>query len=189
MKLLKQALALFGAFVLVAAMLVIVTPKTAHAVVEALVQVANTPAQSIPTWRTDNDGRNVVRLVYFETMNDGTFSNVVPLNDATTSSPYTVPTGKRLVIDNVSLFALPNPGQKVFVYFSNGYTFTAIPAIDAGFPTTTLAHLTNSIPVRDYVEPAGQYSVVMERSDTVGPMIWSVHAVGHLVDCTNGGGC
>jgi hypothetical protein len=29
----------------------------------------------------------------------------------------------------------------------------------------------------------------MSRSDGLGTMVWDAHAVGHLVDCTSGGGC
>lgn len=194
MKLLKQALAMLGTVAIFATVVAFVAPERVHAVVAALVQVENTPAQSIPTRRTDNDGRDVVRLAYAETMNAGTTAsngtgNGVPLNDAITNSVYTVPSGKRLVIDTVSMFAFPDLGQKVYMYVTNGYTFTAIPAIDAGFPTTYAAHFGNTIPVRDYVEPGGQYSVVMQRSDSTDTMFWDVLAVGHLVDCTNGGGC
>ena len=158
-------------------------PRTAHALVATLVQVVNTPTQSVPTWRTDNDGRNVVRLAYGEDMPSGTlnsFSN--PL------SSYTVPTGSRLVIDSVSLFAYPPTGQKVFAFFYNGVTYTSIPAIPQG--TFGLSdYFQNAIPVRDYIEPGKQYQVTMIRSDSTGTMFWDVHAVGHLVDCTNGGGC
>jgi len=194
MRLLKQALAVVGAVVLVAMMLAVTAPKATHALVAALVEVTNTPAQSIPTWRTDNDGRNVVRLYYVETMNAGTYYSDGghgagnQLSDASTASLYTVPSGKRLVIDTVTLFADPLPGQQVNAYFYNGYTFTAIPALDMG-NFFGVEHFQNSIAVHDYVEPGGQYGIIMGRNSTTGTMFWDVQAVGHLVDCTNGGGC
>jgi hypothetical protein len=158
-------------------------PRTAHALVATLVQVANTPAQSVPTWRTDNDGRSVVRLSYGENMADGTaFSQ----NNAL--SNYTVPTGSRLVIDSVSLFAYPPTGQKVFAYFFNGSTYTGIPVLFQG-TFGPQDYFQNAISVRDYIEPGGQYTVTMGRSNSSGTMYWDVQAVGHLVNCTNGGGC
>jgi hypothetical protein len=48
---------------------------------------------------------------------------------------------------------------------------------------------TNSIRTRDYVEPGQWYIVEISRSLSGGTMDWQANAVGHLVDCTNGGGC
>ena len=183
MKLLKQAMGVFGTVVVITLLVASAVPKTAHALVATLVQVVNTPTQSVPTWRTDNDGRNVVQLVYGETMLSGTSSSVnQPL------SGYTVPFGSRLVIDSVSVFAYPPAGQKVFAFLFNGSTYTGVPAILQGtFGSSD--YFQNAIPVRGYVDPGQQYKVTMVRSDSTGSMFWDVQAVGHLVDCTNGGGC
>lgn len=48
MKLLKQALAVLGSVVVIALIAALVTPKTAQAVVAALVEVANTPDNPVP---------------------------------------------------------------------------------------------------------------------------------------------
>jgi hypothetical protein len=189
MKLLKQAMAVLGTVVVIAVLVALVTPKTAHAIVATMVQVVNTAAQPVPTWGTDNDGRSAVRLSYYETMAAGdTFSNGKPLFDATTSAAFTVPAGKRLVVDSLSLFAYPISGQNVFVYLWNGHSYTALPAIGQG-TFFGFDYFQNAIQVRDYVDAGGQYLVTMTRNGATGAMVWDVHAAGHLVDCTSGGGC
>jgi hypothetical protein len=185
MKLLKQAMAVLGTVVVIAAVVALVTPKTAHAIVATAVQVVNTAASPIPV---DSDGRNVVHLSYYETMPAGTTYSAGTSGFGNPLSGYIVPAGKRLVIDSVSIFAYPPVGQNVFAYFWNGQNYTGLPAISQG-TFSVYDYFQNAIPVRDYVEPGGQYSVTMSRSDGLGTMAWDAHAVGHLVDCTNGGGC
>jgi hypothetical protein len=188
MRPLKQALAILGTVVVIAVIAALVTPKTAHALVATFVQVVNTPSQPVPTWSTDNDGRSVVRLYYFENMAAGAIFNASgggsPMIDASTTTAYTVPAGKRLVIESESAFAYPPDGEQVSAYFLNGHTYTAIPMI-AQAPNV----FENAIAVRDYVEPGGQYVVSMFRTAGTDAMFWSAYVVGHLVDCTNGGGC
>jgi hypothetical protein len=48
MKLLKQAMAVLGTVVVIAALVAVVTPKAVHAVVATFVQVVNTPSQPVP---------------------------------------------------------------------------------------------------------------------------------------------
>src|SRR5512140_2937905 len=78
-------------------------PRVAHALTATLVQVVNTNANPAVVTNADTRGRNVVRLTYFGNIPGGA-QNVdhVPLNDASTSAEYTVPTGKRLVVDGIS---------------------------------------------------------------------------------------
>jgi hypothetical protein len=165
-------------------------PRIAHAVTATLVQVVNSNANPLPT---QPDGRNVVRLYYYETMQEGTSGSFGPsglgnpLSDALTGQPYSVPAGKRLVIDNVSGFAYPPSGQIPFGYLLNGTspfgTYSALPMSSQGGAYSGFG------PTRDYVEPGNQYLITMGRNGTTGTMFWDVHAVGHLIDCTNGGGC
>jgi len=195
MKSAKNFLMVAGAFGLATILFVVSVPKAAHAIVATLVQITNTASNPVPTWRADNDGRNVVRLYYDEVMPAGTtdsFGN--PLNDGSNFQVYAVPAGKRLVVDSVSAFAYPPAGQNVFAYLYNGTppggfgTFTGVPLVSQGtFSGTT--YYQNAIPVRDYVDQNQQYQVTMSRSSGTGSMFWNMQVVGHLVDCTNGGGC
>ena len=180
-----------------------VAPRSANAAVAALVQVANFPAMQAVTGTVtvantssnplfnrdvDNGERNVVRLAASAIEDVGETDSNLAMADANGSGEYTVPTGKRLVLDTVSLFAYPPAGQKVFSYLFNGSTYTAMTSISQG---TFYAQevFQNSMAVRDYVEPGNKYYVTMIRSANTDLMFWDVNAVGHLVDCTNGGGC
>lgn len=186
MRLLKQALTVLGTVVVVAIIAALVVPKTAHAIVATAVQVVNTAATPVPV---SSDGRNVVRLNFIG-QSFSSFSENGVMNDANTLMPYTVPAGKRLVIDSVSVWALPPTGQRVFASFNNGLTTTFIPVFfQEAFFGAGSDVLQNAIEVRDYVEPGGQYFWQIQRSDITGFMNFEFQAVGHLVDCTNGGGC
>ena len=156
--------------------------------VAGTVSVANTPSTPLFNRDVDNGERNVIRLVGFGTMNAGAFGDYVAMQDASAYVDYTVPTGKRLVIDSVSLFAYPPAGQKIFAYLFNGINYTGVPAISHGTFFGS-EYYQNGMAVRDYVEPGNLYYVSMSRSASTGQMFWDVNAVGHLVACTNGGGC
>jgi hypothetical protein len=199
MKSAKNLFIVGGAFSLAILLFALAAPKAAHAIVATLVQITNTASSPVPTWRTDNDGRNVVRLFYGETMPDGTTASAGqglgnPLLDGSNFQVYTVPAGKRLVVDSVSAFAYPPPGQNVFEYLYNGTpaggfgTFTGVPLVSQGTWNGT-TYYQNAIPIHDYVDQNQQYQVSMSRSSGTGSMFWDVQVVGHLVDCTNGGGC
>lgn len=87
MRLLKQALAVLGAFVVFLAIAALVAPKAARGVAAALVQVTNTSANPVPTVATDNPAAQ-------------------PFQSFSTGSQLlfgvSVPVGKRLVIENIS---------------------------------------------------------------------------------------
>jgi len=195
MNVVKRLLVVFGTVMLAGIIGVLLTPKALHAVATA-VQVVNTFANPVPTWRTDNDGRNPVRLDFTGFSNNTFFSGV--MNDPTNGeAPYSVPVGKRLVVDTISVQAQVPPGQKVFVLFANGtsgQTFSGsrvwIPLLLQGsFFGGADDILVNSIPVHDYVDSGNQYSWQLQRNNSSGEISFELLVFGHLVDCTNGGGC
>jgi hypothetical protein len=77
MKLLKQALAVLGTVVVIAVLVALVTPKTAHAVIATAVQVVNTSAQAVPVKDVDAPGRNVFQLELFPGLNGFTVPTTV----------------------------------------------------------------------------------------------------------------
>jgi hypothetical protein len=121
-------------------------------------------------------------------MPDGVFKQIVGMVEPYTQNQYTVPNGKRLVIENVSINAFLPTGQTVFASVSNGVSQTFIPLIAQGLVGSIAVHR-NSMLVRDYVEPGGLYQATIQRSPATDNLTWEVTAVGHLVDCANGGGC
>jgi hypothetical protein len=56
MRLLKQAMAVLGTVVVIAAIAALVTPKMAHAIIATAVQVVNGPGNPVPITTTDNPG-------------------------------------------------------------------------------------------------------------------------------------
>jgi hypothetical protein len=168
-------------------------PRIAHAITATLVQVVNTYSNPAAVTRADDPGRNVVRLTLYSSIpsNPGFVINV-PLNDST-GSPFTVPVGKRLVVDSISSFAYPPAGVNVDGYMFNNSVFNAgtfTPLLIKSVPGYGGTVWQNALLIRDYVDQGQQYLVSM-FADVTPPsaIIFNVQVVGHLVDCTNGGGC
>ena len=193
----RRYLLIAASFVLALAAFTVLAPKTVHAIGAALVQVANSNSNPVPT---QLDGRNVVRLTLDVTLPPGTLESngngpggILPLKDVLTGQPYTVPAGRRLVIDSMSAFAYAEAGQSVYLYLLNGTNpfgnFTAIPMVAQGtFPFNQVVY-EGIGPKTDYVDQNQQYFVSLHRNDSNGSAEYNVNATGHLVDCTNGGGC
>lgn len=95
MRLLKQALALLGAFVVFAGIVALVAPTRVHAVAAALVQVTNTSANPVPTIDSTAAFPFATTLVTDTVSLSGAFT--VP---STTSTGVPV---KRLVIETMSV--------------------------------------------------------------------------------------
>jgi hypothetical protein len=113
MTLLKQALAVLGTVVVIAMIVVLVTPKTAHAIVATFVQVVNTPSQPVPTVATD-------ALTSFVASNYCHFGHSTAYSgarDVCGIEPlYTVPAGKTAVIESASgvCVTYSGPGMREF---------------------------------------------------------------------------
>jgi hypothetical protein len=150
-----------------------VAPK-AQSVYSSPVTVTNTPLAV----DTDNNARHAVRLTLIGVAD----VTSVPMHDANTSLPYTVPTGKRLVIEHASLFANPPVGEKAYAYWSNGLTLTALPAtlqIDTG----AVSAYEGSVSLRDYVDAGNQVGFSIFDTSGNWPLGWEVDATGYLIDC------
>ena len=102
MNLVKRLLIGIGATALIAPLFILFTPKTAHALVAALVQVTNTvsaPAitQGVPNLASQN-------VMLFTLVSDSQASNpmfqLFP-SGAESGSPYSVPAGQSLVITSI----------------------------------------------------------------------------------------
>lgn len=103
MRLLKQALAVLGAFVVFAAIAALVAPKAARGVAAALVQVTNTSADPVPTVAAEafNSFDANGYCQFYGTDFNGAFNT--NFNDFCLLDPiYTVPAGKIAVIEHAS---------------------------------------------------------------------------------------
>ncbi|MGB0036112.1 MAG: hypothetical protein WBP79_11615 [Candidatus Acidiferrales bacterium] len=115
MKLIKQALAVLGAVIVIAVIVAVVTPKAVRAVVAAAVQVVNTSANPVPTYASETRFETSVCSVLGTV---STATNLCPPGVNTFVVPTTTSTGaqvRRLVVDNVSGFCSSFDNPSLFV--------------------------------------------------------------------------
>jgi hypothetical protein len=103
-RLLKRALAVLGAFVVVAAIAAVVVPDAARGIAAALVQVTNTSANPVPNLDVNTPAEQPFETILCTSV--GVFAGECPSSEP---SEFVVPstttdgaTVKRLVIENVS---------------------------------------------------------------------------------------
>jgi hypothetical protein len=97
MRILKQAVGVLGALVIVIAIAALAIPKTAHAIIATAVQVVNTSANSVPT----SDAGAALEPFEFEALSSST-----PFNSTSFTTPSTTADGRavqRLVIEEVTV--------------------------------------------------------------------------------------
>jgi hypothetical protein len=97
MRLLKEALGVLGALVVVALIMAFAAPKRAHALVAALVQVTNTPANPVSTLAADAATAFVASGQCSFSSSNHSNTNVCEIQTI-----YTVPAGQVAVIDSYS---------------------------------------------------------------------------------------
>jgi hypothetical protein len=102
----KRLLMVAGAVALAGILGAQLAPKAAHGIVATLVQVVNTAANPVPTQAVDNHARHALGLDASVVIPDGQLGVFGTFGDA--NGPYTVPAGKRLVMESLSAqFNLP----------------------------------------------------------------------------------
>ena len=94
-----------GAVALAAVLMTLVAPKSVHAAVAALVQVANTTASPANTEDISKQANQLVHLVCSLAGTGSGFTNCFssPPNGVITGSQYSVPAGQNLVINEVDI--------------------------------------------------------------------------------------
>ena len=170
----KNFLMVAGAFALAMILFAIAAPKTAHAIVATLVQITNTASNPVPV-DADNSARHAVRLFTSGTTDQYGVIETRLLDAANGYQEFTVPAGKRLVIEQASIFAYPQPGSKVFAYWNNGLTYTAVPAQEQ-----TPGAFEGVFTTRDYVDAGHKivFDLFMSPSS-----FFDMSVVGYLIDC------
>jgi hypothetical protein len=104
MRLLRQAMAVLGSVVVIAVIVALVTPKTAHAIVATAVQVVNPLSQPVPMLATD-------ALTSFVTVEQCEFgSDAFQPNSCFLPNIYTVPQGKVAVLESLTAACSVNAG-------------------------------------------------------------------------------
>lgn len=92
-----------GGTVVVAAFIGLVAPKTVHAVVSALVTVANTPANPVPSEEIKESRANFVSVTSIE---GASTYNEVQQDGTVSSTPFAIPAGEQFVITDVNWIAV-----------------------------------------------------------------------------------
>jgi hypothetical protein len=170
----KNFLMVAGAFALTMILFAIAAPKTAHAIVATLVQITNTASNPVPV-DTDNSARHAVRLYAFgNTDQNGLYDT--KLLDSSNGQIFTVPAGKRLVIEQASLFAYPGPGKTVLAYWVDGSAATALPVHDQdGF-----GDFQGLFTMRSYVDAGNSIELVLYTAPNT---FTDLSVESHLIDC------
>jgi hypothetical protein len=108
---LKRALGVIGVLAIVAMTASLLAPRTTHALVAALVEVTNTPANPVPNRDVDNPARNAIRLKAQVSIGPG--GN--PFGSAGLGTFGLFPPGSRVVIEffGASCRATAAPGVDV----------------------------------------------------------------------------
>jgi hypothetical protein len=156
----------------------VVAPKTVHAVASALVTVANTSANPVPTIAPDNPARTAMVLRAFCLMPADFTECTAPFDSS--SGSFVVPVGQRLVVDCVSGAISFNPGQTASVAVT-ATTRTAgggsqtlpmiFPVVGSSFSNSFGVGFSVSSPMTAYFDPGTSLGVAVQRaaatSDTV----------------------
>ncbi len=196
MKVLQRFSMGFGSLVLLAVSLQLFAPKAVHAIVSTLVTVANTTTNPVPI-DADADTRNTV--VLSATLFSGFSANdqlATQFSDVTNNvTPYVVPTGQRLVIDDVSADVQTTDGAPLLSlspqltptggaaeFFAPGVSYIVYIPLTQNLQFTNITHYIAHEKTRLVVGPGA-----ILQSSEIGQVAGAhVTVIGHLVDCYSG---
>ncbi|MFI5070937.1 MAG: hypothetical protein ACHP8A_08605 [Terriglobales bacterium] len=119
MNVLRRIAMAIGGTVVVALCFALAAPKTVRAVVTALVTVANTSANPVPTTDVMRSVTQNVELHCQPSLNGGPSCILVPPTGVAGNEPqYIVPSGSNLVITDVEVFAPQSGSPTAFLLLS-----------------------------------------------------------------------
>ncbi|HTO69734.1 MAG TPA: hypothetical protein VMR31_07720 [Myxococcota bacterium] len=154
---------------------------TAQSVVASLVQIVNTSANPVLT--QDNDNRARQPLSFRASI------SVLPGAENGFARPaYTVPAGKRLVIEHVSAIGNVASPEQVFtitVYADSGSVYTYLPVtnLSAQEDAPTRHDVVASQPLTMYVDPGDSVDIeISSDGGANGVLSMSVSVTGYLVN-------
>jgi hypothetical protein len=179
----RNAISALGGIFLAALMLAALMPRAARGVAAALVQIVNTDANPVAT--EDHARQAVVLSAFSESVSVG---GEIPFTSVN-GSPFSVPTGKRLVIEQISgALDLKSGSSVTGAALSGSFGSTSFYDTFLTTPTLTffgggdlLSEYKFSQSVRLYTDttPSINFGIV---SSSLGTVIAT--ASGYLVDCT-----
>ena len=183
MKRLESPLPLLLSFALASVLTASLATGTAQSAVASLVQIVNTSANPVPTQDTDDGARQPVVI-------NTTVDNNPNANQGITFGIYTVPAGKRLVIEYVTTVGYVTDPEhiigvqvQVHGFAQNDGPFIAIPlTASPAFYLSSSHYFAASQPVVMYANPGDSLDAeVISDGNTVG-LEASFAIYGHLVN-------
>jgi hypothetical protein len=148
------------------------------------VNVVNTAANPVLTVGIDNPAIQPIQLKAVVTLTDGAFNSFSAFTLPGTSTPFIVPTGKRLVIEYAAIVSPLPPNQTTFVALQPVLSGVAIPFNLAVFKTGAVQDFfVASQQVRLYADPNTSVSFLVTRlSNSGGGGEHEAHIMGHFVN-------
>jgi hypothetical protein len=154
MQILKRLLMGFGSILAAALLLAVVAPKSAHALVATLVQVANTKANPVPTVATDNPALQPLGNFQFTEAGGPYFT-------------LTVPAGKTLVLEEFGVDCVFSTDPLVQTQIILNVQNSTIATVYYFVPTVLGNELIVTQPVHIYADP-GSYLQITTGNNLTG---------------------
>ena len=181
MKLLKQALAVFGAVAILAVMMALVAPKRIHAMAAALVEVTNTSANPVPNRDVDDRDRATIEFVSCFIESTPGFNGLISC-----SPSFTVPGDARFVIDQIDGTCGTPPGKAVagaaFEFTTGGsFSFASIVLTPQSTDVFGEANYSFNQSVHYVADPGSTLVGRADITDRTGATFCTFDFSGHLV--------
>lgn len=191
MNYIKKALSTLGGIFLAALLIAALAPRATHAVVAALVQVANTDSSPVPTAEALGTATLIPIGPFGTTCTDFAGDDGSP--GSFFANCYTVPPGKRAVVENVTGFCGAPKGVSIAQLSITVYPSDYIPADVPGMPQYFPVQLTGNpggdsfnfftvnVTTRFYADPGDILVLGGFSSDTAGQTYCTLGINGRLV--------
>jgi hypothetical protein len=178
----RKVLSSLGGIFLAALLIAAVAPKAARGVAAAFVQVVNTPADPVVT--TDSLGTATLLQV-----NCSVSSEIGLAGNFTSQTCFTVPAGKRAIVENVDGSCFTQNGAAINVLF----LVVNVPLQEIGHPVPlhfegltpfNINLYDYNSPVRIYADPGQAITTKFTTSDATGGSLCQTNISGRLVPTT-----
>lgn len=181
MRYVRKAISALGGIFLAALLIAALAPKATRAIAAALVQVVNTPSNPVVT----TDSLGTATLLQFSCQ----VSSTAGANgNSFSENCFTVPAGKRAVVENVDGFCGTPNGASI----SAASVTVAEPGVFDGVPHQIPLHFEGlsafgfnnydyNFPVRLYADPGQQFTVQLQTNDAAGETLCQMNITGRLL--------
>lgn len=179
----KRYLLIAFSFVLALTAFTIISPRALHAITATLVQVVNTASNPIPVQAVP--AKQAVQLSGDLLMSDGvaTGGTLTFTDPVTNTGNYTVPAGKRMVVDSSAGQCTVSAGQKLIwpaLYSSTGGMSFRTQLDGTWASVQDVYTLAGDAPI--YADPGSTVRVKVARYPYVGDASCHFYVSGHLED-------